>query len=212
MLSHYGAVREASKQIASAVESTVGAIRERRVEQEPAITDRMLGAIEESLRRFSTNGVRWTAKTLTDRGRGAQETKYGADFLGVLDVSLPDYKVKKGFLAQAKRAGHLNRKELTTLHDQCERMLKLTPESFVFVYSDVGIDVVPALAVLGSSKQPLEHYKRSAERFFESHLECFIGDREIAAPTPETLEGLRRRFEARVALRISAVQDDGPID
>jgi hypothetical protein len=91
-------------------------------------------------------------------------------------------------------------------------MLKLTPESFVFVYSDVGIDVVPALAVLGSSKQPLEHYKRSAERFFESHLECFIGDREIAAPTPETLEGLRRRFEARVALRISAVQDDGPID
>lgn len=208
MLSHYGAVRAASEQIAKAVESTVGAIREGRVEQEPAMTDRMLGAIEESLRQFSTNGIRWTAKTLTDRGRSAQETEFGADFLGVLDIALPDYSVKKGFLAQAKRAGRLNHREMSVLHEQCERMLKFTPDAFVFVYSDVGITVVPALAVLGSSKQLSEHYSRSAERFFESHLECFIGDRAISGPTPATLETLRRQYEARVALRISAVEDD----
>ena len=168
------------------------------------MTDRMIGAIEESLQSFSTNGIRWTAKTLTDRGRGAQETVYGADFMGVLDIALGDFTVRKGFLAQAKRSGPLGKREMDALHGQCDKMLSLTADSFVFVYGADGIDVIPAISVLGSSMPLEQHYKRSAQRFFEEHLECFIGDRAVSAASPNVLVALREKFRARSALLISA--------
>jgi hypothetical protein len=102
MLAYYRAVREASAHIARAIDHSVAALHEKRVEQEPAMTDRMLGSIEESLSDYRVRGIRWTAKTLTDRGRGSEESKCGADFMGVLNISLPEFDVSKGFLAQAR--------------------------------------------------------------------------------------------------------------
>ncbi|MDD5705220.1 MAG: hypothetical protein PHR35_04800 [Kiritimatiellae bacterium] len=102
MISYYHAVREVARHSGEAIDHSVDALRDRKVEQEPAMTDRMLGAIEESLSDFTSRDIRWRAKTLTDRGRGAQETTYGAYFLGVLNIDLPDFTVAKGFLAQAK--------------------------------------------------------------------------------------------------------------
>src|SRR5438309_11786536 len=99
MIAYYQAVRGAAKRIADAINHTVEAIGEGRIEQEPAVTDRMLGAIEESLRNYSKKGISWSAKTLTDRGLRSQESKYGADFMGVLNIALPEFNVSKGFLA-----------------------------------------------------------------------------------------------------------------
>ena len=204
MLSYYRAVRKASKQIAQAVNHTVEAIRDGRVEQEPAMTDRLLGSIEESLQGFTTNGIRWTAKTLTDRGRGAQETEFGADFLGALNIQLPDFKVNKGFLAQAKKAKVFKKAEMATLRSQCEKMLKFSPDSFVFFYGPSEMYVVPAISIAGSETSPDQHYNRSVQRFFEEHLECFIGDGSIRSATPGTLASLREQANARSALLISA--------
>jgi hypothetical protein len=164
------------------------------------MTDRMLGAVEESLRNFRVHGVRWTAKTLTDRGANSQESRFGADFLGVLNIRLPDFSVSKGFLAQAKLMRGRWFHDAQQLQKQCEQMLMLSPDSFVFLYSRKGVRVVPAISVLGAKGDPTQLYSRSSQRFFEQHLECFIGDRAISSPTPAALEKLQRQYEVRRAL------------
>ena len=166
----------------------------------------MLGAIEQAMHGFRVKGVSWVAKTLTDRGPGAQEKLYGADCRGVLDIDLPDFGVKKGFLAQAKLVrSYLDiRKEL---QKQCEKMLALSPASFVFLYDYSRVSVIPAVAVVGTDHDPSALYSRTAARFFEEHFESFIGDRDIKAPTPDILEDLRSRYEARRLLYLRATPE-----
>ena len=47
MLPHYLAVRPAARRIAKVLNDSVTALRDGRVKQEPAMTDRMLGALAE---------------------------------------------------------------------------------------------------------------------------------------------------------------------
>jgi hypothetical protein len=211
MLQYYRAIRKASQRIADAANHTTAAFRDHRVEQEPAITDRMLARIEASLDGIEIGGIQWTAKTLTDRGNASQESKYGADFFGVLDIDLPDFKVTKGFLAQAKIAKRFTSAETKDLKQQCEKMLQLSSASFVFLYGKENIHVVPALSVVGSTIQPESLYKRSLQRFFETHLECFIGDRTINSARPKTLADLEEKFYARKGLQISATKPEQSI-
>lgn len=205
MIADYHAVRDVAQHIAAAIDLAVDALREGRVEHEPAMTDRMLGAIEQSLKDYQRKGIRWSAKTLTDRGRGSQESKYGADFMGVLNIALPEFAVSKGFLAQAKLVRNGSSGDLGELRQQCKKMLKLSPDSFVFLYGQDGVRVVPAISVVGAKVDPLQLYSRSAQRFFEEHLECFIGDGQIQSATPAALEAMRDRFDARRAIEIRAV-------
>jgi len=208
MIRNYGIIRDSAQHLAQAAERTTELLVERAVEQEPAFTDRMLGRIEQAMEGYEVNGVRWKAKTLTDRGRGSQESKYGADFMGVLQISLIDYRVDKGFLAQSKLVEPnelMAKKDIADMKDQCEKMLKLSPDSFVFLYSTQGIRVVPALSVLnGDSRNPHDYYSRSVSAFFELHFECFIGDRKIGAPKIEALEKLRADNDARSLLYLGA--------
>jgi len=203
MFTYYRAVRKASARIAEAAQYTIGAFQAGRVEQEPAITDRMLTRIETSLNGVDIGGIQWTAKTLTDRGKRSQESQYGADFLGTLNIDLPDFKVQKGFLAQSKILERLDSAGVSDLKRQCEKMLNHSPASYVFLYSKETIEIVPAVSVLGSKWHPDHLYKRSLQRFFEEHLECFIGDRSIKTASPETLSALSDRANARSALYIS---------
>ncbi len=81
----------------------------------------------------------WRAATLrAGSGSGAEEKEFGADILGVLSIDLPDYKVAKGFLAQAKRAEpgvRFSNSEWSRLRAQCNIMLMTTPDCFVVAYS-----------------------------------------------------------------------------
>lgn len=204
MLPYYKAVRQGAQRIAEAIDYSVEALRNGQIEQEPAMTEKMTTAIERSLTNYRHNGIRWRAKSLTDRGVGSQESKYGADFMGVLNIALPEFQISKGFLAQAKLIREGRTVDLDELKQQCEKMLRLSPDSFVFLYAASGVRVVPAISVVGSKWEPQYLYSRSAERFFEEHLECFIGDRNINAPTPDMLIELQKRFEARSAIWIQA--------
>lgn len=202
MLTYYRTVREVSNQIAQAIDRSVAALKEGRVEHEPAMTDRMLGAIEQSMDGFEAKGIRWSAKTLTDRGPKSQESKYGADFMGVLNVNLPDFKISKGFLAQAKLDSRSANP--TDLKSQCQRMLKLSADSFVFLYGVEGVRVYPATSVVAAEGSVTDLYSRSAQRFFEEHLQCFIGDPEIKTPTPATLTSLQEKYHVRSAILLYA--------
>jgi hypothetical protein len=211
MTNYRGLVRSVARRIARAADSAIEDHNRGLVEQEPQLTDRWLGRIAESLQGYRAKGVTWTAKTLTDRGPGAQEKQYGADFIGVLDVYLPEYKVRKGFLAQAKvlKGNSMDMSEFRRMLSQCEQMLTLSPDSFVFLYSNEGIRVVPAIAVVGASHpdivlDPEALYSRKVSRFYEEHLECFIGDRDINEPNIETLH----RLQARSLLHLAARQSE----
>jgi hypothetical protein len=168
----------------------------------------MLGAIEEAMRDYRAKGISWTAKTLTDRGRNAQERRHGADFAGVLSINLPEFKVNKGFLAQAKLVEPrtaLPTSEFERMKAQCEQMLAQTPDSFVFLYSRDGVTVVPAISIVSSEpRNPHELYSRSISRFYEEHFESFIGDRRLNAPTREMLDELRRGLDTRSLLYLEA--------
>jgi hypothetical protein len=216
MIREYRAVREAARRVHRAVEGTVTAHREERILQEPQFTDRMLGGIESALSGFETKGVRWQAMTLTDHGRGAQEKLYGADFMGVLSIRLPDFRVDKGFLAQAKLIRPGTPIGLAKLKEQCELMLQLSTESFVFLYDTHRVSVVPAISVAGATISPTELYSRSAARFFEEHFESFIGDRGIASPTPDTLVSLCEAYRSRNLIYIKAdmgeIADEEPLN
>lgn len=206
----FPSIIRSARRLAEAADATVETLQDGRIEQEPAYTDRMLGRIEEAMREFRIKGVTWTAKTLTDRGPNAQAKEYGADFVGVLDIELPEYAVKKGFLAQAKiiePGEHVSGQDWERMRLQCDSMLRLSPgASFLFLYLLTGTTVVPAAAVVSSAGpvNPHQFYSRRLARFFEEHFECFIGDRRIHAPAVEALEALRREFFARQLLYLAA--------
>jgi hypothetical protein len=204
-------VREVATVIGDAADLAVGDLRERRVEQEPHLTDRMLGQIEQAIDGYRSKGVVWAAKTLTDHGPGAQERRYGADFIGVLSIDLPEFKVTKGFLAQAKlvRSGGMGRSEFDRMVSQCRQMLELSSSAFVFHQSEAAIRVIPALSVVSANGPEigfdLENlYSRSITRFYEEHLECFIGDGQINDPSLKTLAAL----QARSSLFLAAVSSE----
>lgn len=208
MITYYHTVRTVANRIAGAIDRSVTALRDKRVEHEPAMTDRMLGAIEEAMNGFESKGIQWTAKTLTDRGKKSQESRDGADFMGVLKIDLPEYQVTKGFLAQAKLVRGGDYGNVSELKAQCRKMLKLSSHSFVFLYSEDGVRVVPAIAVLGAQFNPQDIYSRSGQRFFEEHLQCYFGDPRIVAPSPDQLDTLRKRYDARCAFMLVAAPFD----
>jgi hypothetical protein len=209
MLKETRTVRDIAQTIADAAENALGAYREGRVVQEPQITDRILGAIEDRIRSIPSGDVIWTARTLrTSRGSGDEERRHGADLMGVLDVALGSYKATKGFLAQAKKAEpgqFFSNVDWRRLTQQCETMLRRTPSSFVFVYSRRrGIRIFPANSVVGlDSRDLFGLYDRSVSSFFENHIECFIGDPRLNSTDIKTLDALAD-FPVERVLELSA--------
>ena len=129
--------------------------------------------------------------------------------MGVLDIQLRDFKVRKGFLAQAKRAEPnrpFSKSEWDRLIGQATIMIARTPASFVFIYSiKRGIRIVPAITVLGMSKRQLfASYNRSVARFFEDHLSSFIGDPRMSVPDVKQLGQMIADWDARSVLYLSA--------
>ncbi len=188
-------VRKAERQ-------TLEALAAGRVEQEPALTDRLLGVMEHTLDGQYIAGINWTAKTLTDRGRGSQESEFGADFMAVFRVSIPGFEVAKGFMAQSKLLepnDYFAPSDSRKLKQQCKDMLKFSPASYVFVYSQQsGIVVIPAIDVLAARDcNPHELTSLPMPKFYEQHFECFIGDHAIKSADPRGLVALRERAQAR---------------
>lgn len=159
MIQDYRIVRRSAKHIGDIVNNSakriVRGLEDASIEQEPDLTSRLLESIEgkinelnfkevlkpklnsktqwlEGVNVSSTAGIHWTSKVLTDRGRGAQENIFGADLLGVLKISVKNFIVKKGFLAQAKLIKPGRSPNFKDLKKQCEKMLKISPASFVF--------------------------------------------------------------------------------
>jgi hypothetical protein len=195
-------IRQAAARIAQAANRTHDDLQNDLVEQEAPFTERLLTRIQDAIDGFETKGITWRAKTLTDRGPRAQEAEFGADFVGVLEIRITDYSVEKGFLAQAKMVDsdwEMSNREFKRLKAQCDSMLTVSADSFVFVYSPSKIKVIPASAVVATHDTDApssldRYYSRSVTTFYEEHFGCFIGDHRISAPTIDLLGRLRARY------------------
>ena len=210
-------VRGLVTQARRAERATLEALRYGRVEQEPAFTDRLLGALEHMLNGRTIGGIRWTAKTFTDRGRHSQESRTGADFMEAFQVDLHDFHVAKGFLAQAKLVEPTDgfpSSEAVRLKEQCEKMLAHSPAAYVFLYSQQsGVMVVPAVEIVAARDcNPHELTAQPMAKFFESHFECFIGDHHIQGADRTSVDQLRERFDARTIFVLKGVGLQPPRD
>jgi hypothetical protein len=202
-------IASATSLIERAEKTVLNEIKLRRVQDEEPITDRLIGAITQLFNDHVHEGVRWSAKTLTSHKRNAEETRFGADLLGVLNVDLKDYSVHKGFLVQAKYLRHsetIGTSEFDRLKEQCRKMLNNTGAAYVFLYRSRGITVLPALAVTSlSDPQKFATLKRlRLTQFFKDHFNCFVGDQTLNSSTDDALKTLRDRVDARDAMLLSA--------
>lgn len=203
-------VRKVSREISDAVDNAVKAFRDSRVQEEDKFTDRILGAIEDRITNLHVEGITWQARTLRTRpakgGYDGEEKRIGADFMGVLTLNTRSINVKKGFLVQAKIVEpNQPFKGMKELRDQCEKMISITPDSFVALYSKAfGVRFVPANAIIGrkGNGDLYDTYSRGVRSFFELHLQCFIGDTKLNDPNVERLEFLNDQ-PIRVSLEIS---------
>lgn len=205
------------RKIKSAERLVTEDIAEGLAQQEPAITDRFIAYIQSEMRRSKNSPFAWSAMTLTDRGPGSQEKDYGADFVGSLEINHSGFRIRKGFLAQAKKVEpgqSFSNTEFKKLRDQCSDMLSLSPDSFVFLYSLTdGFSVVPAIAVMGARKcNPHELTSMTTGTFFHHHFECFIGDQEISLAKVQTLELLYEKYRARAGIHIVIGAEDDQHD
>ena len=196
MLRQSRTVRGIAREIERAAKGAFDSYLDGSVVEEPQVTDRILGAIQERVRNQRFGNVVWKARTLrTGRGIAAEEKRHGADLMGVLDINLDGYSAKKGFLAQAKRAEpdrQFGNRDWDRLRSQCKTMLDRTSASFVLVYSvRRGIKIFPANSVVElESRQIFDLYGRSVSSFFESHIQCFIGDRRLNSTKIDSLNAL----------------------
>ena len=118
--------------------------------------------------------------------------------MGVLQIDFPEFKVKKGFIAQAKKQDEgkkLTPSEWSRLVDQCRKMKKYSNESFVFIYSKNGFVVVPAVSVLACRDSEDLHtlHPTKIHHFYKQHFHCFVGDYRIQDNSSSVLEELRYR-------------------
>jgi len=172
--------------VSKAAKETISAFNDRDLPGEEEITTSLVTRIHIGIDGHYINGVHWSAKILSHQGAGSEEKLFGADFLGVVRLNIMDYHVEKGFLVQAKRqepGKELSLSEWVRLREQCDKMLFISPHSYVFVYSHIGIIAVPASTIFACHNiQDL--YKLPQIRigqFYKRHFYCQIGDRKLSA-------------------------------
>lgn len=122
------------KEVNDYVLTTVSGLERKRYEQESAYVSAFLGRLDGSIDLGEKNGVIELRSTVvTDRGPGAAEHKFGADFALVFKSKGGALEINKAVIAQAKngKLEELSTNEKTRLTTQCKKMAEVTQHYFV---------------------------------------------------------------------------------
>ena len=105
-------------------------------------------------------------------------------------------------LRRKVKVGFSGNNELQYLQAQVNKMLDITPDSFVLVYTKSGFVFVPAISVNGITymKDGNYIYGKNIRLFFQEFLMCFIGDHRISAVDDQTLAIMAEKNRSRYAL------------
>lgn len=184
------------------------------------ITEHLLERVASGLHGRTLDGVRFSSYTV----KKSEEAHAGADILGILKLHAGRATLIKAFLAQAK-VGTYKPKSLSgrtpriyareaRLLGQCMDMLKLTSDSFVFVYTPQGAFVFPAFAVALSQDNFVcshQHFYKSFGTFWKEFLKCFIGDHQILGRIPTSCQDLRSIADMFGAENAIIIEADAPL-
>jgi len=215
-------VKRFGKLISEAERRTIERIREGRMRAETSITDTFLADVEMVFKEKGETEdmtVSFKAWWLPPK---PEERDFGADFCGVLSVRSSQLSYTKGFLAQAKMSNQgisckssfrglfpvsiTDGVESRRLKGQIDKMLAVTPDSFVVVYSSDGFVVIPATSIRGLSGSGTI-YGKPVPAFFKEYLMCFVGDQQLQAADHDSLDKLRRKTASRAALMFQVVKE-----
>jgi hypothetical protein len=230
-----GSISRALIAIEAAENNAIQGLEQGLIETEPSFTDRLLGGMEVAFS-AGNKGLRadrfdLKLRTLRDRGANAPEREFGADLVCVFDSNIKGCILSKGLLVQAKKAGSggvtispgnhrypeicvaISKRDPScpnSLFAQCQAMLSITADSFVFVYCSDGIFVVPAISIvsLEVGGRPLNIYAKRLRYFMMDFMQCFLGDALISAVDDDSLRKARERVRARSAMMLT-IQDNG---
>lgn len=220
MLKDYGIIKIIASKISEAAESVAGDVLSdysNLLGREEEITSQLRGEINrrliEKIQLLGSQEIkdcRFSVATFKKK----QEKNVGADLAGVIEISLNGRSISKAFLAQAKvgryymsaRGGYISASNKDIVR-QAEDMLKITSDSFFFLYSSSGIHCVSALQVVlsGSNKIDTGHHPyHTFGSFYEEFVKCFIGDHQIspAALGASSLEDYAEKISAEAVIQL----------
>ena len=172
--------------------------RNRELFGERSFSEALITRTRDAINDLDTGGISVKMRTLTDMQRDSEEKRFGADIVGVLTVNRPSTRYSKGFLAQAKMG--TNRRGLV---NQCKKMLALSHASYVIVYGQDGVKVVPAQSVTNSRRVSLDRLSSMTYLgFMREFVKCFLGDFNLTGIAPVSLERLRDQVGARAGFEL----------
>lgn len=143
------------------------------------LNEKLLDRVRSELDQTTNRGVTVTVKVYSPR---SEEPLVGADFGVATEVRDGAYRTTKGLLVQAKLEQDHDYKRL---REQCERMLRITSDSFVLVYLGTEARIVSAHSVLGRGGNHREALKTSYSSTLGTLLgemvRTFVGDHIVAS-------------------------------
>lgn len=162
------------------------------VTDEDDITGILIGQLD-SVFDEKIGGITWSSSILRHRkGIAAQEKKTGADMLLHISITTPELTYSKGVLIQSKRIDKgitMAEKDYKELKKQCEKMLDITPASFVFNYTKSEMRCASATKIIGTSNGILNNVcNLTAYRFFLELFRCTTGDPKITSAKFDDLQ------------------------
>lgn len=197
-------MREAAQRADKAVNRAIQKYRRELVTDEDDLTGVVVGNLDADLD-GSIGGLTWTTSVVRHRkGKAAEEDQTGADLVIHVDLKTPERKFSKGVLIQAKRIEpgvKMNASEHSRLVEQCNKMLEITPASFVFDYAKSGVRCGAASRISGTSNRELHgECSWTSYRFFLELFRCPVGD-------PRITSALVRELPIPNIVKIRAVGD-----
>ncbi|MGQ2908449.1 MAG: hypothetical protein ACT6QU_10910 [Aliihoeflea sp.] len=186
-----------------------------KIVDEDDFTSRLIQSIEEAVDGLVIDGIQWSIDTrkLPWRGKDSEESRYGADFGVVIRMEGNGIDVSKGYLIQAKReiagfpthpADLFAHKIDRRLPVQARKMLEVTPESYVWFYTQNGVHIIRAGTLLGASGSPLGELRfQGIHGFFVRAFMSWSGDYRLGEMAAKNLDIFMQDYDLRRAIFIS---------
>lgn len=200
------AMRLAAKEADNAVGRAMRKYRTGHVTDEDDLTGVLIGNLDTTFRE-PIGGLQWSSSILRHRaGPAAEEQEIGADMIIHVRLRTPIQKYSKAVLVQAKRqepGALMSNAAHNDLKDQCRKMLKVSPASFVFDYAKGKMRCGSASKIGGSQNRNLyEACTWTSYRFFLELFRSPIGDTNLRS-------ALVKDLPVPIVLKLSA---EGTLD
>lgn len=171
---------EILKEVNTYVINALSRLDRQRYAQESAFVDAFLGRLDGKINFGKNNGLIDLQSTIVaDRGPGAAEHKFGADFAILFKSSGGLQNIKKAIIAQAKNGAveQLSSAEKARLTTQCKKMAEVTQHYFV-LEAPIKSYAIPTIRI-GSSQNKLWSSAQVPfdEYIVDNIISCKHGDR-----------------------------------